>query len=97
MHSFIDAAEVETAWAALQSSEGNTDEGVIATRERLEACCYAMAHPETSELVPACVQHSILGPGENVTLRTLLPIAPTTRHQPGREVRAAHGCVMLDA
>jgi hypothetical protein len=33
-----------------------------------------MAHPETGELVPACVQHSVLDPVENVELRRLLPI-----------------------
>jgi hypothetical protein len=33
-----------------------------------------MAHPETGELVPACVQHSVLDPVENVKLRRLLPI-----------------------
>lgn len=33
-----------------------------------------MAHPETGELIPACVQHSVLDPEENKTLRTLLPV-----------------------
>ena len=45
-----------------------------ATQERLQACTYAMAHPETGELVPACVQHSVLDPGENASLRELLPL-----------------------
>jgi hypothetical protein len=38
-----------------------------------------MAHPEDGTLVPACVQHSILDPQENVALRTLLPIEPVVR------------------
>jgi hypothetical protein len=46
----------------------------VATQERLAACHYAMAHPETGELVPACVQHCVLDPVENVELRRLLPI-----------------------
>jgi hypothetical protein len=33
-----------------------------------------MAHPETGELVPACVQHSVLDPQENFSLAALLPI-----------------------
>lgn len=38
-----------------------------------------MAHPETGELVPACVQHSVLDPVENVALRRLLPLTPVSR------------------
>jgi hypothetical protein len=41
----------------------------------LEACSYAMAHPESGELVPACVQHSVLDPQENRRLAELLPLA----------------------
>jgi hypothetical protein len=33
-----------------------------------------MAHPESGTLVPACVQHSVLDPGENQELRRLLPL-----------------------
>jgi hypothetical protein len=33
-----------------------------------------MAHPETGQLVPACVQHSVLDPAENRRLRRLLPL-----------------------
>ncbi len=64
-----------------------------ATQERLQACSYAMAHPETGELVPACVQHGVLDPGENVALRALLPLAPVTdrriRHTPAEPSRIA--------
>jgi hypothetical protein len=47
---------------------------VRATQERLGACVYAMAHPEQGRTVPACVQHSVLDPGENRELRRLLPL-----------------------
>ena len=62
------------------------DPRVAATVERLQACSYAMAHPETGELVPACVQHSVLDPAENVALRRLLPLHPVDR--PGRPAAA---------
>lgn len=35
-----------------------------------------MAHPDTGELVPACLQHSVLDPVENQVLRRLLPLTP---------------------
>ena len=42
------------------------------------------------ELVPACVQHSVLDPVENVALRRLLPLTPVERRsQPGRRVNGA--------
>ena len=77
MHSFMDAADVEPAWALMQRGETATDPAVRATQERLQACSYAMAHPETGELVPACVQHGVLDPVENVELRRLLPLTVT--------------------
>ncbi len=43
-----------------------------------------MAHPETGELVPACVQHSVLDPIENVALRRTLPLLPTIRRRVDR-------------
>jgi hypothetical protein len=79
MHSFMDAADVAPAWEAMQRGESSTDERIAATQQRLAACSYAMAHPETGELVPACVQHSVLDPGENVELRRRLPLTPTSR------------------
>ena len=39
----------------------------------------AMAHPENGTLVPACVQHSVLEPGEDAGLRTLLPLVERDR------------------
>jgi hypothetical protein len=79
MHSFMDAADVGPAWAATQRGETCTEPRLRETQERLAACSYAMAHPDTGELVPACVQHSVLDPVENVALRTLLPLTPVSR------------------
>jgi len=47
---------------------------VRATQERLQSCSYAMSHPESGTLVPACAQHSVLDPQENVELTKLLPL-----------------------
>lgn len=63
-----------------------SDADVRAVQERLAACSYHMAHPETGELVPACVQHSVLDPAENAQLAVLLPL-PSLR--PGVAPRAA--------
>jgi hypothetical protein len=51
------------------------DPAVRAVQERLSACSYAMAHPESGTLVPACAQHSVLDPEENAELALLLPMA----------------------
>ena len=81
MHTFMDASEVIPAWEAMQKGEALADPQLRATQERLAACHYSMAHPETGSLVPACVQHSVLDPAENAQLRVLLPI-PTRRRDP---------------
>ncbi len=81
MHSFMDAADVTPAWEAMRLGEDSTDPRIAATQQRLRACSYAMAHPETGELVPACVQHSVLDPVENVALRRLLPLTPVARRR----------------
>ncbi len=52
MHSFMDAADVAPAWSALRSGEPVEDARITATQERLRACSYAMADPETGEIVP---------------------------------------------
>jgi hypothetical protein len=78
VHQFMDAADVAPAWELMQRCETATDPRVLAAQERLAACHYAMAHPETGELVPACVQHCVLDPVENVELRRLLPIVNST-------------------
>jgi hypothetical protein len=74
MHQFMDAEQVAPAWELMQRGETATDPAVRATQERLAACNYTMAHPENGTLVPACVQHAVLDPGENAALRRLLPI-----------------------
>ncbi|MEA2458033.1 MAG: hypothetical protein QOC95_1005 [Thermoleophilaceae bacterium] len=75
MHNFMDAAAVRPAWELLQQGELSGDPEVRATQERLQACSYAMAHPESDMLVPACAQHGVLDPEENRALATLLPMA----------------------
>ncbi|MBA3327733.1 MAG: radical SAM domain-containing protein [Solirubrobacterales bacterium] len=76
MHSFMDAKDVRPAWEGLQRGELSDDPQIRATQERLQACSYAMAHPESGTLVPACAQHSVLDPQENLRLTELLPMDP---------------------
>jgi hypothetical protein len=76
MHSFIDARDVAPAWDLLQKGERSDEPRIAAAQERLAACAYTMGHPETGELVPACVQHSVLDPHENRQLVELLPLRP---------------------
>jgi hypothetical protein len=76
VHSFMDAELVGPAWSMMQRGEEATDPQLKATQERLTACTYSMAHPETGQLVPACAQHSVLDPVENAGLRRLLPLTP---------------------
>lgn len=83
MHSFMDAADVGPAWALLQQGVTADDPRIRAAQERLQACAYSMAHPERDQVVPACVQHSVLDAGENTELIQLLPHADR-RHGPGR-------------
>jgi hypothetical protein len=82
MHSFMDAADVRPAWALLQRGQPSDDPRIRATQERLAACSYVMAHPETGQLVPACAQHSVLDPAENLALRRVLPLLPSGRQGP---------------
>lgn len=81
MHSFMDAADVAPAWALLQEGVMSDDPAVRATQERLQACVYTMAHPDSDMLVPACAQHSVLDPVENVELRRLLPVVEVSSGQ----------------
>jgi hypothetical protein len=83
MHSFMDAADVQPAWELTCRGETSDDPRIRATQERLAACAYTMAHPETGALVPACVQHAVLDPHENAALRRLLPLAPAADRAPG--------------
>jgi hypothetical protein len=70
------AADVIPAWELLERGEMSDDPRIRETQERLQACSYAMAHPESGQLqlVPACVQHSVLDPAENLQLSRELPI-----------------------
>ena len=73
VHHFMNAEDVRPAWELLEAGIQADDPKLLATQERLQACVYAMAHPETGRLIPACVQHSVLDPAENQQLRRLLP------------------------
>jgi hypothetical protein len=74
MHSFMDARTVRPAWEAMERGETSHPEPAVQeTIERLRACSYAMSHPEDGRVVPACVQHSVLDPEENLRLMELLP------------------------
>jgi len=89
MHQFMDAADVKPAWELMQRGQASNDPRIRATAERLAACHYAMAHPEDGTLVPACVQHCVLDPGENRDLRALLPmpaVRPSRGGQPAAPV-----------
>ncbi len=74
VHQFMNAEDVAPAWTLMEAGVRAEDSKVRVTQERLQACMYTMAHPETGRLIPACVQHSVLDPGENEQLRTLLPL-----------------------
>ncbi len=75
VHAFMDAEVVRPAWDALERGETADDPHVRAAQERLQGCSYAMAHPEEGRTVPACVQHAILDPAENLRLLARLPQA----------------------
>jgi hypothetical protein len=75
VHAFMDADVVRPAWEAIERGDVPSDPAVRAAQERLQACSYAMAHPDEDRLVPACVQHSVLDPRENARLAKLLPLS----------------------
>lgn len=85
MHSFMDAADVLPAWRLLERGQMSEEQQVRETQERLLACAYHMAHPETGRLIPACAQHAVYDPAENMRLAKLLPArssgASTSRAQ----------------
>ena len=89
MHRFMDAADVKVAWDLMGKGIQSTDPRIKETQERLASCFYAMAHPETNEVVPACVQHSVLDPAENVVLSQLLPLPKRRRQEPEVEANGA--------
>jgi len=90
MHAFMDAEKVRPAWELLQRGELSDEPAVRETQERLQACSYAMAHPDSGELVPACAQHSVLDPQENLRLQAELPLPePPALRRPGPPARNA--------
>ncbi|NYF16839.1 hypothetical protein HDC37_001664 [Microbacterium sp. AK009] len=74
VHNFMDAEQVAPAWELMEKGVVADDPVLKETQERLGSCMYAMAHPEDGRLVPACVQHSVLDPLENIELRRVLPL-----------------------
>jgi hypothetical protein len=83
LHAFMDADDVKPAWDLLQKNEMSGDPRIRTTQERLQACAYGMAHPDSDLIVPACVQHSALDPLEIESLRKELPLRP---RQPKRRL-----------
>jgi hypothetical protein len=83
MHRFMHAGDVKPAWELLERGEMSADPTIRETQERLQACSYAMAHPESGRVVPACVQHAVLDPSENLQLSRELPIGPRIEATPG--------------
>jgi len=90
MHRFMHATDVAPAWELLERGETSDDPRIRETQERLSACSYAMAHPETGQLVPACVQHSVLDPMENHELARQLPMPRRRPRQDPTPVPTAH-------
>jgi hypothetical protein len=80
MHRFMHAEDVKPAWELLERGETSDDPTIKETQERLLACSYAMAHPETGHIVPECVQHCVLDPDENRALTQELPL-PRVRNR----------------
>ncbi len=85
MHRFMHAEDVTRAWALMERGETSDDPKLIETQQRLSACSYGMAHPETGQIVPACVQHSVLDPAQNSRLSQLLPISRRLSRQPAND------------
>lgn len=86
VHNFMDAVDVAPAWALMEQGLTSDDPKITETQERLGSCMYAMSHPEDGRLVPACTQHSVLDPIENVGLRRLLPLIGRTAADAGIDV-----------
>ena len=82
VHNFMDAADVAPAWDLMGKGVVSEDPKTREVQERLGACMYTMSHPDTGQLVPACVQHSVLDLAENAGLRKLLPLTPRGHGEP---------------
>ncbi len=85
MHRFMHAKDVAPAWELLEQGRLADDPRLLEAQERLQACFYAMAHPESGRIVPACVQHAVLDPQENQELRQLLPLPRRPQANPSRQ------------
>ena len=59
MHNVMAADDVKQAEELSARNRIATDPHLRAVQERLAACSYKMAHPDSGRLVPACVQHAI--------------------------------------
>jgi hypothetical protein len=66
--------EVLDSGDARDRARSRSDLRVREAQERLQACSYAMAHPDEGWLVPACVQHGVFDPRENLGLQQVLPL-----------------------
>lgn len=60
VHASMDATVVGPAWEQLQSGREADNPTAREAHERLRTCVCSMAHPETGEIVPACVPRSVL-------------------------------------
>jgi hypothetical protein len=87
MHRFMNADNVQRAWALMEDGVtadsprvGEQGEQVKETIERLSACSYGMGQVGEGRIVPACVQHSVYDPVENAALKGELPL--TAESQP---------------
>lgn len=86
LHRFMDAGDVRRAWDLMERGVAADEPTIRETQERLAACAYGMAHPETDRVVPACVQHGVLDQGENQQLLQLLPTRPPDDGRPEASV-----------
>ncbi len=71
MHNFMDAETVSEAMHWNEKQAWSPAPKIRAAQERLKACIYSMAHPESKQLVPACVQHGLLDFEINEKLRRI--------------------------
>lgn len=74
MHNFMDGDDVKRAHELNLRGEWSSDSKLLEVQERLKACSYTFAHPDTNRLVPACVQHSVLDPQINERLKQEFPV-----------------------
>lgn len=76
MHNFMDADVVKEAYELNRNNVWSEKPHIREAQERLKACSYTFGHPDRNELVPGCVQHSVLDPAINAHLKQVLPLKP---------------------